>query len=346
MKKKPFILAALLIIPILFLAGYSYFTLFSSNCSLAPDETRAVVIDRGLNVVQIAQKLAETGIISDAGGFIWSAKILGQSNELKAGRYEITGGLSNYDLINLLSIGSVSSIRVTIPEGLDSSQIASILAEKLGVDSARIVQVVRDSSLAASFGINAGSLEGFLFPDTYDFFWEQDENLILNRMVDRFFEVLPDSLHELFSGDSQAMIEAVTMASIIQGEAMEIEEMPTISSVFHNRIRRKMALQADPTLQFIIEGPPRRLTNKDKEIRSPYNTYLYRGLPPGPINNPGLPAILAAIHPEESPYLYFVAKGDGTHTFSRTLNEHLRAKQKLDQIRREYYRNLKSRNGE
>lgn len=346
MKKRHFIIIGLIVLPFLLMGVLSYRTLFSQNSSLPAGEKRAIVIEKGLSVSQIAQKLAMSGIINDPTSFVWSAKILGQSNNLKAGRYEIAGGQSNYDILTRLKLGSVSSIRVTIPEGLDSSQIASILAVQLGADSTRFVQAALDSSFAASLGVMVGSLEGFLFPDTYDFFWEQDEDLILNRMVDRFFGVLPDSIREQFSKDNKSLVEALTMASIIQGEAMVTDEMPVISSVYHNRIQKRMALQADPTLQYIIDGPPRRLTNRDKEIESPYNTYLYRGLPPGPINNPGLDAILAALHPEESPYLYFVANGDGTHTFTRTLNEHLRAKRRFDKIRRDYYRKQNARNGE
>ena len=123
------------------------------------------------------------------------------------------------------------------------------------------------------------------------------------------------------------------------------DEMPLISAVYHNRLQNKMLLQADPTLQYIISDGPRRLTNADKRIDSPYNTYRYPGLPPGPINNPGIAAIKAALYPANLPYLYFVATGDGTHAFSRTLQEHLRAKQQFDRLRRNYYRKLKFEKG-
>ncbi|MEE9170272.1 MAG: endolytic transglycosylase MltG, partial [bacterium] len=232
---------------------------------------------------------------------------------------------------------------VMIPEGLDSGRIASIYSEKLNIDTQKFIGLVHDSSFAASIGDLTGSLEGFLFPDTYDFFWQQDESGLARRMVEHFLEVMPDSILKIHNNDPAGFRNAVTLASIIQGEAMIEEEMPTISAVYHNRLRRNMLLQADPTLQYMIADGPRRLTNEDKKIDSPYNTYLYPGLPPGPINNPGLSAILAAIHPADAPYLYFVANGDGTHTFTRSLSDHLRAKENLDRIRRDFHMKQKLR---
>ena len=137
--------------------------------------------------------------------------------------------------------------------------------------------------------------------------------------------------------------QVLTLASIIEGEALLDEERPVIASLYHNRLKRGMKLQADPTIQYIIKGPPRRLLIKDLKIDSPYNTYIYKGLPPGPINNPGEASIRATIFPADTNYLYMVAVGDGSHTFSRTLSEHNKAKEAFDKVRREVARERKNK---
>jgi len=322
----------------LVLVGLFLFVLFAPNSAVPRGAQKVVLIERGLNVYQIAGRLHEAGIVRHPGRFVLAAKLLGVAKKLKAGRYEITAEEAKpLRLLRILRSGRVSSIRVTIPEGLTCRQIAGKLHREIALDSARFMAVVRDSALLRQYGLQAPSLEGFLFPDTYDFFWGESERAVVRRMVDHFFAVLPDSVRRKAEEMGWSLVRLVTLASIIQGEAMVKSEMPVISAVYHNRLRRGMLLQADPTLQYLIPNGPRRLTNRDKQIDSPYNTYRYPGLPPGPINNPGLAAIIAAAFPADTPYLYFVANGDGTHTFSRTLREHLRAKRKLDEIRRKVY---------
>lgn len=331
-------LSVLFILIVLLFGSWVYYILFSSNNKSNPEENVTVIIQPGMTVNQIANTLFENNLIVKRKDFIFGAKLLRKAHQLKAGRYEISKGLSHYQIINQLVEGKISSIRVTVLEGVDSRVIASELSQKLGIDSLKFMNAVWDSSLLKSLGIPGNSLEGFLFPDTYDFFWQQNEEAIVKRMVNHFFEIIPDSVLNDMKGNPKKLVETITLASIIQGEAIVTDEMPTISGVYTNRIKRRMLLQADPTLQYIIDDGPRRLTNRDKEIQSPYNTYLFPGLPPGPINNPGLQAIIAAANPADVPYLYFVANGDGTHTFSRTFSEHLVAKRKFDKIRRDYYR--------
>ena len=159
-------------------------------------------------------------------------------------------------------------------------------------------------------------------------------------MAGRFFEVFDDSLRARMEALSFDMHKVVTLASIIEGEAVLASERATISAVYHNRLERRMYLQADPTIQYIIDDGPRRLLNRDLEIDSPYNTYMYPGLPPGPVNNPGLACVRAALYPDTTDVLYMVANGDGAHVFSRTMREHLEAKAKFDRIRRRIRRNL------
>ena len=156
-------------------------------------------------------------------------------------------------------------------------------------------------------GIDAPSLEGFLFPDTYIFLKTYTEKDILKILVNQHQHNYQKLLKNINSIQHMNIRDMATLASIIQGEALEIDEMPMISSVYHNRLNKNMLLQADPTIQYIIPGKPRRLYNKDLDIESPYNTYKYKGLPTGPINNPGYAALYAAAHPRKTSYLYFVA---------------------------------------
>jgi UPF0755 protein len=177
-------------------------------------------------------------------------------------------------------------------------------------------------------------------PETYLFSYGMREGEIIHRLVDSTLSIFQsDSVQWQMQKLGMDMHEILTMASIIEGEVVVDSERVLVSSVYHNRLKRKWHLAADPTIQYIIPGPPRRLLNKDLEIDSPYNTYKYIGLPPGPINNPGKKSIMAALFPADTRYLYFVATGDGGHRFSQTASEHAYWKEKFDQVRREVRRN-------
>lgn len=342
MKKKYIVGAVLCFVFIAIIAAAGYHVIYASNTELSNGEAKVVVIEKGMNVHNIAKLLKTENVIHNPRYFVYAAKILRLSNQLKAGRYEFEKERNNFDVLKKLKTGKVSSIKVTIAEGLQTRQIISILSNNLNVDSLKLCNLINDSTFVKKLNIPAHSLEGFLYPETYFFFWKQDEESILSRFVGHFYRIIDDSLKIKMENKNFTLLETVTLASLIQGEAMVLEEMPTISGVYHNRLQKNMLLQADPTLQYLIPDGPRRLINADKKIDSPYNTYLYTGLPPGPVNNPGKEAILAALNPENVPYLYFVANGDGTHTFSKTLEEHLKAKRHFDKVRRDYYRKRKA----
>ncbi|MBC7187662.1 MAG: endolytic transglycosylase MltG, partial [Calditrichaeota bacterium] len=189
--------------------------------------------------------------------------------------------------------------------------------------------------LLRELGVSAPSLEGYLYPSTYQFYWGVAPEVVIRTMVKEFWRQMGDSVQACAQAMGMTLHQVVTLASIIEGEAMLAEERALISAVYHNRLRLRMPLQADPTIQYLVPGRGRRLLKKDLAIDSPYNTYLYPGLPPGPVNNPGMASIVAALHPAPVDYLYFVARGDGGHVFSRTLREHLRAKERFDQVRRQ-----------
>ncbi|MBD3385218.1 endolytic transglycosylase MltG [candidate division KSB1 bacterium] len=288
----------------------------------------------GETPLQIAENLQEKNIISDASLFVFLARLTQRHNQLKAGQYLLPQKSSIYHVLDKLSKGKQSFIKVTVQEGITSRQIAALMEKKVKADSSRFVMLTSDSLFAAGLNIGHSTLEGFLFPETYHFTFGITEEQIIQSMVKLFQRVFDDSLvHKKARDLGYSFYETLILASIIQGEAVLDSEMVYISSVYHNRLERGIPLQADPTIQYIISDGPRRLLNRDLEIDSPYNTYLYAGLPPAPINNPGEVAIRAALNPASTYYLYFVADGRGGHVFSTNLRDHLNAKRKFDKIR-------------
>lgn len=293
-----------------------------------------VKIKSGLSLKAIADTLEKHNIIKRSDDFIFTTKLLGNVTKLKAGAFRLNRGLSPYKAMKIIVAGKISSINVAIPEGLTSYEIASLFSKKLEIDSTRFIDLVNNPDFISSLGSNTNSLEGYLFPNTYSFYWGITAEEAIKLLVKEFHRNFTDSLKDVVLEKGWTVHQILTLASIIEGEAMVNSERSVISAVYHNRLKKGIKLQADPTIQYIIPDGPRRLLNKDLAIDSPYNTYLYSGLPPGPVNNPGLQSILAVINPEQVDYLYFVAKGDGSHIFSRSWNEHLRAKTKFNQYRR------------
>ncbi len=297
-----------------------------------------VLIPQGATFGAIADTLMAHSLLRHREWFLFLGKITGKESRMHAGMFAVPRGLNSWQVLVYLETAKNVLLKVTIPEGLRTERVATILQRKIGVDSARFVQLVRDSAFVRRLGVPAPSLDGFLMPETYFFQWKTPEEVIIRTLVKntmRLFE--PDSVRRQLQQLNMSILEIVTLASIIEGEVMVDSERVLVSSVFHNRLKRGWRLQADPTIQFLLKDGPRRLTYRDLEIDSPYNTYKYAGLPPGPINNPGKQSILAAIFPAQTRYLYFVASGDGGHRFSRTLKEHLKWKRHFDKIRREVY---------
>ncbi len=342
-SKKTILLLLLFSFTILIMAAAAFGYIFC--WPLQPgQQTVDFKIEWGTTTARIAANLEKEGIITSAKSFLLAVRLLDKSKDFKAGLYKLKKPASNYLVIKWLTSGVQSYFKLTIPEGVDSRTIASIVHRTLGLDSTRFVSLVRDSVFIRQLGIDAPSLEGYLYPETYYFTYGVNEKQVIEAMVQQFKSVVTDSLVQRAKELKMTMNEVLTLASIIEGEAMLDSEMVYISSVYHNRLRRGIPLQADPTIQYIIKDGPRRLLNKDLEIDSPYNTYKYAGLPPGPINNPGIKAIRAALYPAQTNYLYFVARGDGGHIFSATLQQHLRAKRKFDEIRRRVAREKRRNN--
>jgi UPF0755 protein len=332
--KKGIIIFVVLIF-ILAVSGGLYFgsRIFLPLSEDSTGNPRLIKIKSGLSVKTIADSLEKYEIIKNADDFIFTTKLFGNVAKLKAGAYWLNRKLSPYKAMKLLVGGKVSSVNVVIPEGVTSYHIASIFSKKLEIDSTKFIDLVNNPDLISSYDLNVNSLEGYLFPNTYSFYWGITEQEIIDILIKEFHHNLTDSLKNIVIEKGWSVHQILTLASIIEGEAMVDSERAVISAVYHNRLKKGILLQADPTIQYIIPDGPRRLLNRDLAIDSPYNTYRYAGLPPGPVNNPGFQSIIAAIYPADVDYIYFVAKGDGSHIFSRTWNEHLRAKANFDQYR-------------
>lgn len=284
-----------------------------------------LIINKGESISEIAGKLKQTGVISNKKFFLLLTKILGIDRKIYAGRYEFTPGSTIYKVLGKLSSGGATAINVVIPEGLTIKQIASILKKEVNLDSAAFVSLALNKALPQKLELPGPTLEGYLFPNTYNLYWQPEAEEVITSMVQEFKNIILDSSITKLLKPNFTLKQAVILASLIEKEAQREEEKPLISAVYHNRLRKGMLLQCDPTVIYALElnRPP---VLKDLEIDSPYNTYKYYGLTPGAICNPGKSSIEAALQPATVNFLYFVARGDGSHIFSATLEEHNQAR--------------------
>jgi len=292
-----------------------------------------VVVPEGATLDQTAGLLEDKGVLRFPLVFAWVARVMGRDRSIRAGEYSLHSSMSPREVLQILCRGEVVLHRVTVPEGLTVKQIA-ILLEKRGFASREeILLESRKVGFIRAFGVEGGSLEGYLFPDTYHFAMGLSPREILKAMVQRFNSVYGPVLRARQAENGLSLHEVITMASIVEKETSSRKEMPVIASVLVNRLRIGMPLQCDPTVIYGTEDFDGNLTREHLRTPNPYNTYLNKGLPPGPICNPGLDALKAVLYPADTSYLYFVSKNDGTHLFSPTLKEHNRAVEKYQKRR-------------
>lgn len=291
-----------------------------------------VVIEAGNSSSQVASRLEAGGVVSEASTLVRAARLTGKERAFQAGRYRFPGGEGVLKVLSRLTNGSTAEEFVTIPEGLRVRQVASIVARSADVDSAAFVSLVADTTFIATvLPVVEGkplpaNLEGYLLPETYNIYYKMPAEEVIRLMVNHFTDLWESRLAGPARAVGLSRSEVVTLASIVEREAATAAERPIISSVFHNRLKRGMRLQSCATVLYALGRYKPRLYERDLQVDSPYNTYRHAGLPPGPIANPGAASLIAAVNPVDEGYLYFVARGDGTHTFSRTYAEHLRAK--------------------
>jgi UPF0755 protein len=320
--KPPLPTLALTVYLGLLLGGGSLWYLSNRPAAIQGEAPRVVLIRPNSGRLGIASALKDAGVIRSRLAFLAVAVARGTHRRLLAGEYEFTPGIPLLEIIRRLEQGRGLVYQVTIPEGLAGRQIAELLADRGLIDRDRFVTLLRDRAMLGRFGLEGESLEGYLFPDTYRLIKGLSEEAIMQRMVRRFQEIFGPEQQARAGELRMTVPEVVTLASLVEREAHVPEERPLISAVFHNRLRRGMPLQSDPTVMYALSRFSGKLTKANLQAPSPYNTYLRQGLPPGPIANPGRASIMAALYPAPSRYLYFVSKNDGTHAFSTTLREH------------------------
>ena len=319
---------------IVFLLIFIY-TFFIPN-NWDKDGTVSLRVEKGEPLIKVIEELHQKEIIPSKINMRISALLYGAENKVKAGTYTIPQSISYLGLTRLLVKGQPEPQKlVTIQEGIWQFELAGLLKKELGLDSAKVMELSKDKNFLSKLNVDAKSLEGYLLPETYYFFIDISEAETLEKLKNAMDDFFTDSMKTQMQKLGMTKHEILTMASIIDGETNIASEFKTISGVYHNRLKIGMALQADPTVQYLVRKKnQKKVYFKDLEIDSPFNTYLYPGLPPAPINNPGKGAILAALFPEEHKYLYFVADGTGGHHFAKSYNEHVRNVQKYREWRR------------
>ena len=284
-----------------------------------------IIIEKGMSLNSVSRLLLENEIIVNQNIFKLKVITRGLASKIPTGRFLIDGKVSDAILIDLIFNKGPIKLKLTIPEGSQSKNLFKDINTLLNTDY-DFNKYFNSTEILEQYKVDASSLEGYLYPNTYYLYHDSSPEEIIDILLSEFWKKFDENLQDRANQLGFSVHEVVTLASIIEGEAMLDSERSTISSVYHNRLKINMKLQADPTIQYIIPGPPKTLSNRDLRIKSDYNTYQNYGLPPGPINNPGIASIKAALYPEDTNFLFFVAQGDGSHAFTTNEKDHEEAK--------------------
>jgi UPF0755 protein len=337
LRNSLMLLFLLVVVSVMVMAVY-YYTKVNRAATDDSHESKFVVA-KGLSTSEIAQQLLDQKIINNKNIFIIYSKLHSVGNKIQAGEYTLNSNMTVAEIIEVLTAGKVStqSVRVTVVEGKTNDQVAKILADKNVVAERDFQLAITDDSYDFEFKNTALNFnyQGFLFPDTYQFGKDLTVHDVVQRMLSNFESRFTDKMMNDMEARNMKLGDVIILASIIEKEVgrnksniteedittME-QERKLVASVFYNRLGIDMALESDATVNYVTGKADRSVTIEDTKINSPYNTYRNRGLPPGPISNPGLDSIEAAIYPTESDYLYFLNSPDGTAYFGKTLEEH------------------------
>ena len=296
---------------------------------LSPNAPQEIfTIQPGHSLKQIANGLQSRHLISSQSLFELYARYKKADKNLQAGEYLLSASSSPEQILNRLTHGRVTVYKWTVVEGLNITEISELISKTDRCSSDKFMSLCHDPDFILELGIQANSLEGYLFPDTYFFSKTTSCRQMIKAMTDNFNEVFTPDWRARAQELGFTVHQIVTLASIIEKETGDASERPLISSVFHNRLKKRMRLESDPTVIYGIKDFDGNITRKHLKTHTPYNTYQIRGLPPGPIANPGAKAIEAALYPKNTAFLFFVSKKDTTHYFSKTLAEHQHAVRK------------------
>ncbi len=294
---------------------------------LAIHEPTDVFIPRGASPQKAAQAVAHARMVRMPNLFSFLLRLACKfsGGVIYSGSYRFTADNNHLQLFRALLSGKQAlKVRVTYPEGISAVRFASISQKQIGLDSAAFMSCVHQDSLCTTLGVDAHSLEGYMMPDTYEFYWKEPVEDVVGTLVRHQNKIWQEKFEKQALDQGKSRLEVLTLASIIEAETPSADERSRIAGVYVNRLEKGMRLEADPTVQYAIGGDSRRLYYTDLDVESPYNTYRHTGLPPGPINSPSTESIMAALNPESHSYIFFCAKGDGSrsHSFARTSEEH------------------------
>lgn len=302
-----------------------------------------VEIPPGAGSRTIGERLVAAGVVRDHLTFRAALYLTGEGRRLKAGEYRFDRPMTPAEVIDKLARGDVYVVHVTFPEGLTTFDMAKVFESHGFGPAASFVEAAKDASAVRDIDPDAKTLEGYLFPDTYAVPRRTDAPKLVRLMVAQFQHAWTAEMRDAAAARGLTVHQAVTLASIVEKETAKAEERPLVAAVYANRLRIGMPLQCDPTVIYALELAGRYSGNIHKEdlsIDSPYNTYRYPGLPPGPIASPGRASLAAVVHPADADFLYFVSRNDGTHVFARTLDEHNR---NVHKFQVEYFRDKRLR---
>jgi UPF0755 protein len=328
---KKLVVAILLILFFLFIAAAGVYLNIVTYAQKPPDTEvveQAIVVESGQGFKATSGLLHQKGIILYPFKFRLYARIKGYDKRIKAGEYMLSSAMTPQKILETMVDGKVRLHRLTIPEGYNLGQIARAVETAGFAFGADFLKAAADPDFVRAKGIDAQTFEGYLFPDTYYFPKGVTPENIISMMVKRFWSVFKPEWKERAKALGLTIHQVITLASIIEKETAVADERPVISSVFHNRLKRNMRLESDPTVIYGIEDYDGNITRKDLKRPTPYNTYIRKGLPPGPISNTGAEAIKAALYPADTKFLYFVSRNDRTHHFSTNFRDHNRAVRK------------------
>ncbi len=313
-------IVGLLTVVVLVMGGFVWM-----NQPMGSTQPVLVEIPPGTPFTQVSQILDQHHLIGSEWFFTLLGRVQRVDRNIIPGEYELDGRMQPTELLNKLVKGEVYQYAITIPEGYTVAQIADILDQKRLALKQDILRLSQDPVFIQSLNVQAPTLEGYLFPDTYHFSRFTPPESIIRTFVNRFHNMMTSELKDRTRAMDMTLQEVLTLASVVEKETGLAAERPLVSGVFHNRLRQGIPLQSDPTVIYALESFDGNIRKADLSIDSPYNTYKVRGLPPGPIANPGLAAIQAALYPTQTDFVYFVARNDGSHQFSVTLSDHNKA---------------------
>lgn len=327
-----------------FLVAESRWSRLHNPLAINSEQAVHLYLNERTDLATLQQTLVDSGLVKDKEELQWAANLLGW-HSFHPGHYLVDRGYTYDQFLSKLARGIQDPVSVTILPGRSKGQIAESVSNSLQFDSLAFQQALSDSTLLAEHQLEEEDVIGRLYPNTYSIFWTTSANDVFERILKEFNQSVVQSFRSRFEQINRSVDEVITLASIVEWEAKSPDEQSIISGLYWNRLDRGMRLQADPTVNFAV-GERRRLLYEDYRTDHPYNTYLFRGLPPGPITNPSFSAIRATLYPEKHDYLYMVASPSGKHAFSETFEEHKRKSARWREWLQKQYRIKRQREQE